>query len=145
MKQFYILFILFIILLSCDKKETKINTLTDYIPNNPSVIISAPSIQKLQSELKENSFIKSFSATKTFQNLKNDFSFCDNIKSDNSILISYATVGKTLEYLFTIKAKNLEHKIEVNTTKKSYNNEKHFHCCSISSLIIFLTIGVRSR
>ncbi|NQY28451.1 MAG: PQQ-binding-like beta-propeller repeat protein [Flavobacteriaceae bacterium] len=122
MKQFYILFILFISLLSCDKKETKINTLTDYIPNNPSVIISAPSIQKLQSELKENSFIKSFSATKTFQNLKNDFSFCDNIESDNSILISYATVGKTLEYLFTIKAKNLEHKIEVNTTKKSYNN-----------------------
>ena len=119
MKQFYILFILFISLLSCDKKETKINTLTDYIPNNPSVIISAPSIQKLQSELKENSFIKSFSATKTFQNLKNDFSFCDNIESANSILISYATVGKTLEYLFTIKAKNLEHKIEVNTTKKS--------------------------
>jgi len=122
MKQLYILFTLFFSLLSCDKKETRINTLTDYIPNNPSVVISAPSIQKLQSELKENVFIKSFKSTNTFQRLKNDFSFCDDIKSDNSILISYATVGRTLEYLFTIKAKNLENKIKTNATKKSYNS-----------------------
>ena len=122
MKQFYIIFIMFFSLLSCDKKETRVNILSDYIPNNPSVVISAPSIQKLQSELKENSFIKSFDATKTFQDLKKDFNFCNDIKSDNSILISYATVGKTLEYLFTIKAKNIENKIETNGTEKSYNS-----------------------
>lgn len=122
MKQLHILFIIFFSLLSCDKKETRINTLTDYIPNNPSVVISAPSIQKLQNELKENSFIKSFDATETYQDLKNNFSFCNDIQSDNSILISYATVGKSLEYLFTIKAKNIENKIETNATKKSYNS-----------------------
>ena len=122
MKQLYILFILFFSLLSCDKKETRINTLTDYIPNNPSVVISAPSIQKLQSELKENVFINSFKSTNTFQKLKNDFSFCGDIKSDNSILISYATVGRKLEYLFTIQTKNTENKIGTNTTKKSYNS-----------------------
>jgi hypothetical protein len=122
MKQLYTLFIIFFSLLSCDKKEARTNTLTDYIPNNPSVVISAPSIQKLQNDLKENSFIKSFEATKTFQNLKKDFSFFDDIKSDNSILISYATVGKTLEYLFTIKAKNIENTIETNPAKKSYNS-----------------------
>jgi len=122
MKQSYILFIIFFSLLSCDKKETKTNTLTDYIPNNPSVVISAPSIQKLQSELKANVFIKSFNSTNTFQNIKKDFNFCNDIKSDNSILISYATVGRTLEYLFTIKAQNIENNIRTNTTKKSYNS-----------------------
>jgi len=144
MKSLHTLFIIFFSLLSCDKKETRINTLTDYIPNNPSVVISAPSIQKLQSELKENSFIKSFNATKTFQDLKKDFSFCNNIKSDNSILISYATVGKTLEYLFTIKVKNIENKIETNETKKSYNsisyqelkNQKAYTLVLDSTLVI---------
>ncbi len=144
MKQLHLLFIIFFCLLSCDKKETRTNTLTDYIPNNPSVVISAPSIQKLQSELKENSFIKSFDATKTYQNLKKDFSFCDYIKSDNSILISYATVGKSLEYLFTIKAKNIENKIETNAAKKSYNsityqelkNQKAYTLILDSTLVI---------
>jgi len=122
MKQLYILFIILFSLLSCSKKETRVNILTDYIPNNPSIVISAPSIQKLQSELKENTFIKSFKSTNTFQSLKEDFGFCNDIKSDNSILISYATVGKTLEYLFAIKAKNIENKIETNETEKSYNS-----------------------
>jgi len=122
MKQLSILFIIFFSLLSCNEKETRVNILTDYIPNNPSIIISAPSIQKLKSELDENTFIKSFKSTNTFQNLKKDFGFCNDIKSDNSILISYATVGKTLEYLFTIKSKNIESKIETNASEKSYNS-----------------------
>ena len=138
MKQFYILFIIFFSLLSCNKKENKLNTLTDYIPNNPSVIISAPSIQKLQNELKENSFLKCFNTTKTFQKLKNDFRFCDDLKSDNSILISYATVGKTLEYLFTVKVKNTENNLETSSNKKSYNSISYQELKNQKAFAIFL-------
>jgi len=144
MKQLYILIILFFSLLSCNKKEARTNILTDYIPNNPSVVISAPSIQKLQNELKGNTFIKLFKPTKTFQDLKNDFIFLDDITSDNSILISYATVGKSLEFLFTVKTKNTANKIETNYTPKSYNsvsyhalkNQKAYTVILDSTLVI---------
>lgn len=122
MKYSIILFITIISLFSCTEEKTRINTLTDFIPNNPSIVISAPSIHNLQNELESNVFIKSFNKTTTYQNLKNDFSFCDDIKSDNNILISYATVGKNLEYLFSINTKNTENNLNVSTETKSYNN-----------------------
>ena len=46
MKHLSILIIIFCSLISCSEKKTKTNRLTDYIPNNPSVIISAPSIRE---------------------------------------------------------------------------------------------------
>lgn len=122
MKHSFILFITLIGLFSCNEKETRVNTLTDFIPNNPSVVISAPSIQNLQDELKSNVLLKTFSKTDTYGNLKKDFSFCTDIQSDNTILISYATVGKSLEYLFSINTKNTKNTIDVSTETNSYNN-----------------------
>jgi len=122
MKHFFILFITLITLFSCNEKKSRVNTLTDFIPNNPSVVISAPSIQNLQDELKSNVLVKTFSKTNTYQNLKKDFSFCTDIQSDNTILISYATVGKSLEYLFSINTKNTKNNLEVSTETKNYNN-----------------------
>jgi len=122
MKHSFILFITLIGLFSCNEKKSRVNTLTDFIPNNPSVVISAPSIQNLQDELKSNVLIKTFSKTNTYENLKKDFSFCTDIQSDNTILISYATVGKSLEYLFSINTKNTKNNIDVSTETKNYNN-----------------------
>jgi len=122
MKHSFILFITLISLFSCNEQKTRVNTLTDFIPNNPSVVISAPSIQNLQDELKSNILIKNFNNTTTYQNLKKDFSFCTDIKSDNSILISYTTVGKSLEYLFSINTKNTKSNLIVSTEAKSYND-----------------------
>jgi len=122
MKYSFILLITLISLFSCNEKKIRVNTLTDFIPNNPSVVISAPSIQNLQDELKSNVLIKSFNKTTTYQNLKKDFSFCSDIQSDNSILISYATVGKSLEYLFSINTKNTENNLAVSNATKSYND-----------------------
>jgi len=122
MKHSFILFITLIGLFSCNEKKPRVNTLTDFIPNNPSVVISAPSIQNLQDELKSNMLIKTFSKTNTYQGIKKDFSFCTDIQSDNTILISYATVGKSLEYLFSINTKNTENNLDVSTEIKNYNN-----------------------
>jgi len=122
MKNSFILFITIISLFSCSEKKNRVNTLTDFIPNNPSVVISAPSIQNLQDELNSNSFIQSFNKTSTYQNLKKDFSFCSDIQSNNSILISYATVGKSLEYLFSINLKNTKNNLSVSSETKNYND-----------------------
>lgn len=121
MKHLSILLIIFCSLISCSEKKTKTNRLTDYIPNNPSVIISAPSIEKLQNDLGENDFLNSFKSTNTFKKLQKDFSFFKEINSDKPILISYATVGKSLEYLFTTKLNNSKTKINTSKKNNSYN------------------------
>jgi len=122
MKPFFLLLTVLFSLFSCSKKNINTDTLIDFSPNNPSVIISAPNMNTLQKELSENLFIKSFNKTTTYQNLKSDFSFCTDIISNNPILISYATVGKDLEYLFTIKTKNTENNLKLSSETKNYNN-----------------------
>ena len=144
MKHLSILLIIFCSLISCSEKKSKTNSLTDYIPNNPSVIISAPSIEKLQNELGENAFLNSFKSTNTFKKIKHDFSFCNEISSGNPILISYATVGKSLEYLFTTKVDNTTTKIYTSEKKKSYNavlykelkNQKAYTLILDSTLVV---------
>lgn len=144
MKHLSILLIIFCSLISCSEKKTKTNRLTDYIPNNPSVIISAPSIEKLQNDLGENDFLNSFKSTNTFKKLQKDFSFFKEIKSEKPILISYATVGKSLEYLFTTKLNNSKTKINTSEKNNSYNavsykklkNQKAYTLILDSTLIV---------
>jgi hypothetical protein len=144
MKYLFTLVVIIFTLNSCEKKESSNNRLTDYIPNNPSIIISAPSINKLQNDLTNNELISSFKPTKTFKNLKNDFNFLNDIESKNSILISYANVGKTLEFLFATKTKGTTNNISTLNTKKSYNtvsynklkNQKAYSLVIDSTLVV---------
>ncbi len=122
MKHLSILLIILASITSCSKEETKSHNLTSFIPNNPTLIISAPSINKLHDDISENSFIKTFNTTNTFKKLQKDFSFLKNIDSENPLLISYATVGRTSEFLFAIKTNNTTHKITTNSTQKNYNS-----------------------
>ena len=63
MKPFFLLLTVLFSLFSCSKKNINTDTLIDFSPNNPSVIISAPNMNTLQKELSENLFIKSFNKT----------------------------------------------------------------------------------
>ncbi len=122
MKHLYILLTVLICITSCSKEEKKPHNLTSYIPNNSTVIISAPSIKKLHDEISENSFLNRFKNTNTYKKLEKDFSFFKNINSENPIIISYATVGKTSEFLFATKTNNTVHNLTVNKTVNNYND-----------------------
>lgn len=97
--------------------------LVDFIPNNPSVIIHAKSIEYLQNSLLENDFLIEFKNTNTFKKLKKDFDFLNRIESDNEVLISYATVGKNLQYLLAIKTKNTVENFSLEEEKHDYNGK----------------------
>ncbi len=117
---FFISFLIF--LGSCTKQVVKKSTLLDFIPNTPTAIISAPSIESLKNNLSENEFISKFSSTKTYTKIQQEFKFLDSLSSDTSVLISYAIVGKELEYVFTSKSNPKGNTLEYSTEKINYNN-----------------------
>ncbi len=125
MKPIIALLFVSILTISCTKKESRTTTLLDYIPNNPSVVLHAKNIATLTKELNESELIKQFNNTKTYKKVKHDFQFLNSIESDNSIIISYAEVGKSLEYLFTINTKNTLNKLALQTEKNNYNNTNY--------------------
>ena len=125
MKPIIALLFVSILTISCTKKESRTTTLLDYIPNNPSVVLHAKNITTLTKELNESELIKQFNNTKTYKKVKHDFQFLNSIESDNSIIISYAEVGKSLEYLFTINSKNTLNKLALQAEKNNYNNTNY--------------------
>jgi hypothetical protein len=125
MKLYITILFVSIFIFSCTKQETKETTLLDFIPNNPSIVIHTPSIQDLQEELGANSFLNKFKKTKTYKSVQQDFQFCNNLKSNNPVLVSYAKVGKSLEFLLSINVKNTKNTIAVNSGKTTYNNTNY--------------------
>lgn len=124
--KFYIA-ILFVLLsiFACTEPEAKETSLLSFIPNNPSAVIHTPNIQHIQDHLKENSFFNEFKNTSTYKSIQHDFMFCNNIKSDNPALISYAKVGKSLEFLLSINVKNTTNNIPLQQNKTTYNNTEY--------------------
>lgn len=122
MKYVSILALFVLSFVSCKKDTIKQSTLIDFIPNNPSVIISASSINDLSEQLDQNDLIQQFNNTNTYKELQQQFSFCKTIKSNNELLISYATVGKKLEFLLSIKENKDAIIVETEGTPETYNN-----------------------
>lgn len=125
MKPLYLLLLSTILFFSCIKENTKETSLLDFVPNNPSVILHTPSINQLQEELKGNLFLKEFENTITYKEIKSDFQFITDLKSENSMILSYAKVGKSLEYLLSLNTKNTDNKIPLNPEKTTYNNKEY--------------------
>lgn len=125
MKSYITLLFAVFFLVSCTKQDVKETTLLDFTPNNPSVVIYTPSIHELQEELESNSFLSKFKNTKTYSGIAKEFQFLKNLKSDNPALISYAKVGKSLEFLMTIKNKDIQNDIDLHSKSTSYNNKNY--------------------
>lgn len=122
MKYVSILTLIVLSFISCKKDTIKQSTLIDFIPNNPSIIISSSSINDLNDQLEQNGLIQQFNSTNTYKELQQQFSFCKEIKSTNEILISYATVGKKLEFLLSIKDKKDAFNVKTEDAQKTYNS-----------------------
>lgn len=120
-----LLIVLTFLLFSCKKDVEKTSDLVDFIPNNPAVIIQSESISSLQNTLLENELLQEFKNTKIFKKLKLDFEFLNAIESDQEVLISYATVGKNLQYLMAIKVKNTVSNFVLSEKLYEYNGKKY--------------------
>ncbi|MGB0897402.1 MAG: hypothetical protein ACPGU9_09185 [Flavobacteriaceae bacterium] len=125
MKSYFTLFLVSIFILSCTTQEIRETTLLDFTANNPSVIIHSPSIDELQNQIKENSFLTEFKHTNTYKSIANDFQFCNNLKSNNPVVISYAKVGKSQEFLLSVNVKDITNNIALKSQKTTYNNTEY--------------------
>ncbi len=125
MKKLIVVLLLFVLALSCKKDIKKETHLIDFIPNNPTAVIYASSINNLQDNLLQNEFFQQYKATKTYQEVQENFQFLDSIKSANEVLISYATVGKSLSYLVAISQKNTQNNLIYKAGSKHYNGVEY--------------------
>lgn len=125
MKPFTTILFIVVFIFSCTQEKTKETTLLDFVPNNPSVVISTPSIKELQNDLKENSFLNEFKNTTTYTTIQQNFKFCDSLKSKNPAIISFAKVGKSLEFLLSINIKSTNNTIAAKPETTNYNNKSY--------------------
>jgi len=123
MKNFLVVLIASVLIISCKKEIKKQANLLDFIPNNPTAVIYSNSISELQNQFSENEFLSNFEHTETYSSIKKEYQFLSNITSDNNVIISYATVGKSQEYLLAIKTTNT---LQKTSDALQYNNISYF-------------------
>ncbi len=121
MKKKILILLLSIVVFSCKKEVQKKTHLLDFIPNNPTAIIYANSIDELQNSLIKNDFLQQYKNTKTYKKVQSSFKFLEEIESENEILISYATVGKSLSYLFAVSERETKKRLIFEEEKREYN------------------------
>lgn len=121
MKKTILFLLIGFVLIACKQKSTKTTQLADYIPNNPSLIISSSSIEDITETINSSEFIHRFKNTQSFQQLKSDFSFCKDLNQNQNLFISYSTVGKSLAFLLATKD-NINKLNKENTPKKYINS-----------------------
>jgi len=110
-----------VILFSCKKEVKRESQLIDFVPNNPTAVIVSKSIANLQHETADNEFLKTFKNTNTYEHIQKRYAVLNEISSQNEILVGYGTVGKSLECLLAIKAKNTTTTFKKDSIKREYN------------------------
>ena len=121
-KKTLLLLLITLTCISCKEEVRREQPLIEYLPNNPSVVISANSIENLSSTLQKNALLSTFKNTATYNKLSTQFSFCTQIESNNELLLSFSTVGKEQEFLFSIKQKDSKISFDLDPTKNVYEN-----------------------
>jgi hypothetical protein len=133
---------LFSFFISCDPVPSKLKELTDFIPKNPSVVLTINDFEALKSDLKNNSFLAKLKNSKPYSYLNNKEIFNHLNPSSKSILCiseendksSFTFITKLSENLFNLDS--IPDKTIENISFNSYTLQKVI----INEQAIFTTI-----
>tara|TARA_R110000868_G_scaffold289544_5_gene549793 strand:- start:5680 stop:8133 length:2454 start_codon:yes stop_codon:yes gene_type:complete len=89
-----LLAILFILLISCKKEETKRNPLLAYIPQNSAILIKINDFDLFKSDLKNNNFLKEYQKTKQYSKYIEKLKPLNDIKPKGEGILCFVEVGK---------------------------------------------------
>ena len=98
---------LFSFFISCDPVPSKLKELTDFIPKNPSVVLTINDFEALKSDLKNNSFLTELKYSQPYSYLKNKEIFNHLNPSSKSILCISKENDKSSFTFITKLSKNL--------------------------------------
>ncbi|WP_055444592.1 hypothetical protein [Lacinutrix himadriensis] len=103
MKKIWNLFLISLLLISCNTKNTHINT-TDYIPEDASVIIKVNNLESLKSNLDNNDLLRSLSKSKTYTSLSQKLENLKYLNTTNPLLVCFNYDEKdSLQYTIITK------------------------------------------
>ena len=133
---------LFSFFISCDPAPSTLKELSDFIPKNPSVVLSINDFEALKSDLKNNSFLTELKNSQPYSYLKNKEVFNLLNPSSKSILCiteenntsSFTFITKLNKGLFNLDS--IPNKTIENISFSSYTFQKVI----INEQVIFTTI-----
>lgn len=133
---------LFSFFISCDPAPSKLKELSDFIPKNPSVVLSINDFEALKADLKNNSFLTRLKNTQPYSYIKNKEIFNHLNPTSKSILCiteendtsSFTFITKLNKGLFNLDS--MPNKTIENISFSSYTFQKVI----INEQAIFTTI-----
>ncbi|MBQ0786503.1 MAG: ribonuclease HII [Oceanihabitans sp.] len=103
MKRIWNLFLISLLLISCNQTDKHINT-TDYIPENASVIIQVNNLESLKSNLNNNDFLEGLQKSKSYTNLTNKLENLKHLNTTNPLFVCFSYDQKdSLQYTVITK------------------------------------------
>ena len=88
MKKIWSLFLLTILLISCNKTNTHINT-SDYIPENASIIIQVNNLESLKSNLNNSDFLNGLAKSNSYKKLTKKLENLKHLNTTNPLLVCF--------------------------------------------------------
>jgi len=103
MKKIWNLFLISLLLISCNHTDKHINT-TDYIPENASVIIQVNNLESLKSNLNNSDFLEGLQKSKSYTNLTNKLENLKHLNTTNPLFVCFSYDKKdSLQYTVITK------------------------------------------
>jgi hypothetical protein len=98
---YFILITLFITSCSVDKK---VSNLSDFIPENPSIVLKFSNIESLKSNIDNNDFLQKFSKSTSFKSISSRMDVLNHLKTDNEVILCFLKdQNDSLQYSFITK------------------------------------------
>ena len=82
--------LIFLLLLSCSNKNTKSTSLTDFIPENTTVILKVNNKERFSSSIQNNEFLKNLSKTAKLKSINESLGFLSLLNPTNDVLICFS-------------------------------------------------------
>ncbi|MEJ6791870.1 MAG: ribonuclease HII [Lacinutrix sp.] len=106
MKYLSLTLLFFLLLVSCNTNLSKNTSEFNFIPDNASIIVSINNIESLETNLKNNGFIKDISKASVFKNISKKLNHLNYLNTENPVIISFLN-DKNDSLQFTITTKQI--------------------------------------
>jgi hypothetical protein len=88
--RFFRVALIFLLLLSCSNKNTKPASLTDFIPDNTTVVLKVNNKERFSSSIQNNEFLKNLSKTEKLKLINEPLDILSLLKPANDVLICFS-------------------------------------------------------
>lgn len=88
--RFFKFVLIFLLLLNCSNNNTKHNNLTDFIPENTSVVIKVTNKESFSSSIENNEFLKSLSKSSSIKSVNEQLNYLSLLNPANDVLICFS-------------------------------------------------------